>query len=392
MKSIKSIHKSPLFILFWVVATELIGFGLIIPVLPQIATRFSASGMWIAILLASYSLMQFFAAPILGSYSDRFGRKPILVLSKLGSMLGYILFALAGSFWMLLLARIVDGISGGNISVARAYVADVTTPENRSKGMAVIGIAFATGFILGPALGGLLYGNGGGLLIPGLVAAGLSGIATLLTILFLPETQNRVRSESVFSKLSHIPSVFSDFNTSAILLVQLAYMIVFSGFETSIAVFMFYNFDFSEQQNSMVFLYIGLLALIFQGYLTRKKIRSYVPAIQIGFGLAATSLLMLAFNSGIYMVFIGLAILSLGVCLINVCLPAYFSAIVSSEQRGMAMGVFESIGSISRVIGPLIVFLFLFSHLRFGYLIFSLVFISAIAFLIYKQRRSAQQI
>ncbi|MEK7299169.1 MAG: MFS transporter [Candidatus Margulisiibacteriota bacterium] len=143
-----------LFTLFWVVATELIGFGLIIPVLPQIAARYQPNPYLLGFLLASYSLCQFFSAPILGRLSDKYGRKPVLLVSKMGTCISYLIFAFSGTYWLILLSRMLDGFTGGNISVARAYVADVTTDEHRSRGMAVIGMAFGFGFLLGPAMGG----------------------------------------------------------------------------------------------------------------------------------------------------------------------------------------------------------------------------------------------
>jgi DHA1 family tetracycline resistance protein-like MFS transporter len=196
-----SASKASLGILFLVVATELIGFGLIIPVLPQIAISFEADPTLLGVLMAAYSFAQFIAAPLLGALSDKYGRKPLLVISKLGTVFAYILLALSQSYVLFLIARLLDGFTGGNISVARAYVADVTSAENRSKGMAVIGIAFGTGFVLGPALGGFLFREGGGHFVPALVAGSLSLIAAILTILFLKEPEKRQESKSAASQL-----------------------------------------------------------------------------------------------------------------------------------------------------------------------------------------------
>ena len=146
-------NKRTGFILFLVVATELIGFGLIIPVLPQLALKFETSSFMIGLLMASYSIAQFFSAPLLGYFSDKIGRKPVLLLSKFGTVLSYMLLAVSQSYTLFLMARLLDGFTGGNISVVRAYVADVTTEKDRPKGMAIIGISFGFGFIIGPAIG-----------------------------------------------------------------------------------------------------------------------------------------------------------------------------------------------------------------------------------------------
>lgn len=374
MGRIKSIYKSPLFILYWIVASELIGFGMIIPVLPQIVTRFHVGGVKIGLLLACYSLVQFFASPILGSLSDTYGRKPILIFSKLGSLVGYIVLAFSATYWMLMLSRFIDGLSGGNISVARAYAVDMTGTDDRSKGMAVVGIGFATGFIVGPAIGGFLYGNHSGFLYPGLVAAALSGLSALLTLVFLPESRTRLTTDSPLSRLIELPQFFSSRIVAVLLSLQLAYMVMFSGFETSISVFMNRFFGFNEQHTAWTFLYLGLLALVFQGYFSRKKIMNFPVMISIGFALGMISFAGIGSANGVTGLMVSLAVLSIAICLINVFLPSYFSSQVEASRRGLAMGIFEAIGSISRVLGPVLVYFLLFNHLRFTYYAFASVF------------------
>ena len=152
----ESMKKSPLASILSIVFIDLIGFGMIIPILPLYAMRFQASEWQIGILLASYSFMQFLASPVLGWFSDRYGRKPVLLCSLIGSATGYILMANATSLAMLFMARILAGVAGASVGTASAYIADITPPENRSKRIGLIGAAFGIGFVLGPAIGGIL--------------------------------------------------------------------------------------------------------------------------------------------------------------------------------------------------------------------------------------------
>ena len=180
--------RSPLLVIFITVFIDLVGFGIVIPVLPYYAegTRFGATPRTVGFLFASYSVMQLIFSPVLGRLSDKHGRRPILLISLLGTCLGFLILGFATTLWMLFLGRIIDGISGGNISTAQAYIADVTTPENRAKGMGLIGAAFGMGFVFGPAIGGIL--SHWGIHVPFLFAAGLSLANVILLYFTLPET------------------------------------------------------------------------------------------------------------------------------------------------------------------------------------------------------------
>lgn len=361
----------PLMILYMIVATELIGFGLVIPILPQIGLQFASSDTMLSVLVAAYSASQFVAAPLLGSLSDRVGRKPVLVLSKLGSMIGYVGFGLSGTYWMMLASRLLDGFTGGNISTARAYVADITTEADRPKGMAVIGMAFGTGFILGPALGGLLYDWGGhGHLVPGLVAAALSLVATVMTWWWLPEPLVRHPhsrwSWGVFRTALSQPLV------GLLLACQVGYMMMFSAFESTFSVFTFQQFGFSERQNSALFLYIGLLSLVIQGGIIRRAPQKMGPMTAIGLLVTGVAFVVLWRSVAPISLLGGLAVLALGVGLVNAYLPAWVSTRAPAESRGAMMGVFEGIGSGARVAGPFIGFLSVLSPLDGGFVYFAM--------------------
>src|SRR5918912_2080197 len=178
--------RSPLVVIFVTVFIDLVGFGIVIPVLPYYVegTRFNASPRMVGLLFASYSVMQFIFTPVLGRLSDRHGRRPILLISLLGTCAGFLILGTATTLWMLFLGRIIDGISGGNISTAQAYIVDVTTTENRAKGMGLIGAAFGLGFVFGPAIGGIL--SRWGIHVPFFFAASLCFANAVLLYFRLP--------------------------------------------------------------------------------------------------------------------------------------------------------------------------------------------------------------
>lgn len=374
--------------LFLVVATELIGFGLIIPILPQLGLRLQVNHVWLGVLMAAYSAAQFIAAPILGSLSDRYGRKPILLLSKFGTLIGYGVLAVSNSYGLFLLSRLIDGFTGGNISVARAYVSDITTPENRHKGMALIGIAFGVGFTLGPALGGLLYGIGNGQWVPAMAAAGFSAIALVMTYFFLEEPKERRASSTpqhtLFANLKFIKGRF----VALILLIQLLYMVIFSGFETTFAVFTNYVFSFTEKQNSLLFVFAGIMTMLVQGVITRRTFSNPKTMLLMGISFTSVAFALLASTQSITLLLVGLAALSLGMGLVGAYLPSLLSTHVNSNIQGGAMGIYEGIGSLSRVIGPIATFgLFAFSpNGTYGLFAGALAIIGILILLIYSPK------
>src|SRR5512143_2429611 len=193
----RTMKKSPLLPIFLIVFIDLLGFGLILPLLPFYAKSFGASDLTIGLLLASYSLMQFIGAPVLGRLSDRYGRRAVLLISQLGTFVGFMILGFANALWMLFLSRIIDGISGANISTAQAYIADVSDEKNRAKNFGLIGAAFGLGFIIGPAAGGFL--SQFGYQVPAFFAAGLSLITIVLTYFRLPEPARKASSRREFS-------------------------------------------------------------------------------------------------------------------------------------------------------------------------------------------------
>src|SRR5713101_6868462 len=223
-------------ILFAIVLTDLIGFGIVIPLLPFYGEHFGASPLVVTLLMSAYSLLQLFGAPLWGRLSDRHGRRPILLVSLAGSIAGYLWLGFADALWMLFAARALQGACAGNIASAQAYVADVTTPENRAKGMGMIGAAFGIGFIIGPALGGLLAGGDPAtarLGAPFYVGAGLSALAFTGALVFLKESLPPERRGSIrrVGRLAAITDKLGRPNLRGLILLSFLVVLAFAGME-----------------------------------------------------------------------------------------------------------------------------------------------------------------
>jgi MFS transporter, DHA1 family, tetracycline resistance protein len=224
----------PLLIIFLTIFVNLVGFGIIIPLLPFYAETFGASPFVIGLLFAVFSLCQLVAAPLLGDLSDRRGRRPVLVFSLAGTAVSFVMLALAHSLWMLFAARIVDGLSGGNISTARAYVADITEPKDRARAYGLIGAAFGLGFIVGPALSGILAGIS--YTAPIWAAAGITLAATVMAWLWLPETVHRAHA-GTGNPLANVAALWTRPLVRRILAVDFLYWFAFAIFQTTLSLF-----------------------------------------------------------------------------------------------------------------------------------------------------------
>jgi DHA1 family tetracycline resistance protein-like MFS transporter len=349
------VNRKSLFTIFTIILTDLIGFGIIIPLLPTLSDQLGIKGFWLGLLVASYAIAQFISAPILGNLSDRYGRKPILIISKAGTVVAYIMFAFAGNFPILLLSRLIDGFTGGNITAARAYISDITTKENRSRGMAVIGISFGLGFILGPALGGIFYAIGGSQTLPALVGAGLCLFSLILTQIFLDESHrdNKVIDHRPFS-IKKFLEIFKHPIIQQILIVQFIVMTAMSGFQTTLSFFTDSLFGFSPQDNSYLFVYLGVVSLVVQGYLSSHKSKDIHGYAKTGVIISAIGVGLIAISPNAWFMFAAVAINSVGGSLFTVFLPTLLSTVDSKDPEGEIMGAYEGISSLGRVIGPAI--------------------------------------
>lgn len=338
---------------FWAawtaVAMDLVGFGIIIPILPLYAERFGASPLTIGFLFASYSLAQFVFSPVWGKVSDRIGRKPVLLITIAGSALGSLVLGVAGSLLILFLGRILDGASGASVAVARATVADIADPSERPRLMGLLGAAFGLGFVVGPAVGGLaaLYGPS----TPFLVAAVISGLNVLIAWLRLPETKPAPGQSPEPPKRESLPN-----SAMRLVLVTFVGIVAFSGFETTFALLGQERLGVGESVIAIVFSGLGLVLVATQaglvGPITGRIGAS--RAIGVGLGLNVAGFLFLSFGRGWPGLISGLVLLAVGQGLMIPNLSSAVSVVAPEGKVGYALGVQQSAGGLARVAGPLI--------------------------------------
>ena len=347
-------------ILFLIVFVDLVGFGLIIPLLPFYAERFGASPQLVTALLAVFSLMAMISAPLWGRLSDRIGRRPVLMASMAAAALAYLWLGLASELWMLFAARAFAGICAGNIAAAQAYIADVTPPEKRARGMGMIGAAFGLGFIIGPALGGLVAGNElatADLVSPGVIAAGLSAAAFLGVILLLPESlPTAVRRRPGRGRIAALSSAFRRPLLARLLVVFFLVILAFAGMESTFALWAMRQYGWGPAQIGYVFTYVGLLSAVMQGGLIGPLTRRFGEEwlMQSGFALIALGLLLLPFAGTLPPLITAVTGLAVGMGLMQPSLNSLISRRAGAEEQGEVLGVTQSVGSLSRVLGPII--------------------------------------
>ncbi len=377
--------RSRLLNIFLVVFIDLLGFGLILPLLPYFAGQYGASQFLIGLLVASYAAAQFIGAPLMGRLSDRFGRRPILILSIAGTALGFLLLGLAeplgkafSSFVLdnptsdqlaalqngailgvMFIARMLSGLTGGNITVAQAYIADVTDAKNRAKGLGLIGAAFGLGFILGPAIGGAL--SRWGYAVPAFAAAGLATLNLIGVIAVLPESLTAERKAELAKQekraLISITAMIEELNKPRIgplMTIRLFYALAAALFQSMFTLWAKDRLNLNAQTTSYLLAYVGLLSVIVQGGLIGQLTKRFSEAKLIAWGVViqGLSLLAWAFTPSVPVLMVVLIPLAFSTGVLNTVINSAITRSVPPQEVGGALGTAGALESLSRVVSP----------------------------------------
>ncbi len=355
--------KSPLFVIFTTVLVDLIGFGMVIPLVGLYGRHYGATGLQLPILGAVYSICQFAFTPFWGALSDRWGRRPVILVSLLGSTVSYIIFGLAPDYWWLLGARAFAGIFAANISAAQAYIADVTRPEERAKGMGLIGAAFGIGFTLGPPLGGIAAAKLS-LGAPGFIAGAICGINFLLALFRLPESLPRhLRTSAARRSLAplsikRLSQAFRHEELGFFLLMSFLVTFAFSNMEQTFSLLFQAKFALDTgdagYKTGLVLMVSGLLGAMIQGGMIRKLAPRFGERNLLIWGLVFNAVAMLAFPYGPnYAAYFLLTIpMAIGSSLINPSLAALTSRSADASEQGSTLGLSQGLSSLARATGP----------------------------------------
>lgn len=344
--------------IFLIVFIDLLGFSLVLPLLPFYADTFGASPFVVGLLVAVYALGQLIGAPVLGRLSDRFGRRPILLVSIGGTILGFILLAVADNIWVLFASRILDGLTGGNISVAQAYITDVSDAKNRGKALGLVGAAFGLGFIIGPAAGGLL--SQWGFMVPALVAAALASINWVLVLLWLPESLTAERRAAIqkqqrpaFSFSALLEALRRPY-VGELLHTRFFFGLAFATFQTIFALYAQYRFGLNSTSVGYILAYVGVLSVITQGFLIGRFTQRFNDTTLItgALGIMALSLLAWAFAPSVILLLVILIPTAVSGGLLNTVLNSATTKAVEPVEVGGILGLSASLESLTRVIAP----------------------------------------
>lgn len=350
--------KGALLFVFITIFIDMLGVGILIPVTPYIVRQFNSDALTIGLLSVVYSAFQFLASPILGSLSDRYGRRPLLLISLFGTAIGYFVFGLAGALWVLFLARVIDGITGGNISIAQAYIADITPPQDRSKNFGLIGAAFGLGFIFGPAFGGVLSNIS--LSAPAFFAGFLALANVALGFFMLPESLPAEKRAGVtlspadFNPLRSLMEYIRRPEVAILFFAIFAFNFAFSGLQTNFSVFTLDRFEWGPTQNALLFSFIGIVGAVMQGGVVRRLVPRFGDRKLAIAGLAimSVSFLLIALVRTPWVLFPVLTLTSIGSSLATPTLTGMVSNQVSMREQGAILGATQSVNALTRVFGP----------------------------------------
>ena len=352
-------NNKSLFSIIVVVFIDLLGFSLILPLLPYYAETFQASEFVTGLLVASYAAAQLIGAPVLGRLSDRFGRRPLLLASVFGTFVGFLLLGFANTLWMLFAARVIDGFTGGNLSIAQAYITDVTDAKDRSKGLGLIGAAFGLGFIIGPVTGGLL--SQFGYAVPAFAAAAMSFANLALIYFWLPESLTAEKRASATDKkpafsLSALLTALQRPFTGSLLITRFFFGLAFAIFQTIFSLYALTKFNLTATETGYVLTYVGLLSVITQGFLVGRITAKFREDILIVacVALMAVSLIGWALAPSVFALLVILTPTALSGGILNTLLSSTLTKAVSPQEVGGILGLSASVESATRIFAPVI--------------------------------------
>lgn len=346
-------------VLFAIVFINLVGFGIIIPLLPFYGEHFGATPDQVTLLMAVYSLAQLIAAPVWGRTSDRYGRRPVLLVSLAGTVAAYVWLAEADSLASLFGARALSGLAAGSIGAAFAYVADVTSREDRAKGMGMIGAAFGLGFIAGPAIGGILAGgdpNNINFALPSYAAAGFSFVSLAAGLLILKESlpPERRTDHRYARETASFSATLAQPDLRFTLLLMFMAIFVFAGLEATFAMWTERKFGWGVAQNGYIFAFTGIVSAIIQGGLIGRLSRRFgeIGLVKQGFFTLGLGLALLPFASSLGMLLMVMVIVTYGFSVVSPALNSLLSLQASEDQQGGVLGIGRSVSTLGRVAGP----------------------------------------
>lgn len=355
--------------IFGIVFVDLLGFSIVLPLIPFYAKDYGANDFVAGLLVASYALAQLIGAPLLGRMSDRYGRRPVLLISIAGTILGFVLLGVAGGLFMLFVSRIVDGLTGGNISVAQAYIVDITDQKSRAQALGIIGAAFGLGFIIGPVLGGVLSNVGEGITaggltwqyaLPAFAAAGLATINWIAVYLFLPESLSAERREELAKNpraeftLRNLAAAFQRPRVGPLLHTRFWFGLAFAMFQTVFALYAASRLGLAADQTAFILAYVGVLVVLVQGVLV-GRLAARFPENRLVFWCSAimsASLLAWAATPSVPVLLIVLIPLAFAGGTLNTVINSLLSKSVYPEEVGGTLGISASVESATRVLAP----------------------------------------
>jgi DHA1 family tetracycline resistance protein-like MFS transporter len=347
--------------IFLIVFVSMLGTSLLAPLIPFYAVRLGVTPEYITMIMALYALCQFLAAPLWGKISDTFGRKPVLMLTVAGTGVGFVLLGFADSVWLLILSRIVGGISAGNLSAAYAYVSDITTPENRSSGLGKIGAAFGLGFVLGPGIGGFLAGGDSALDAdfqrPAFAAAAMSVAALVITALIMKETRKlgeQAKARATFNPLARFEVVTN--SPGLLMTIGLMFLLTTSAAvrESTVALWCHDQFSLDAREIGILFAYTGAVITVFQGAAMGILSRRLGDAnlLIVGIVAYAAGLTCFLFAENAPLLIIGTTFNAFGTAVFSNGPATMASKLAKPAERGLVLGINQSAGSLGRFFGP----------------------------------------